>query len=152
MTKDYNSSYGLWKVTTEGDCEGRTTRTLGIYAGNISDIAFYLKDKCEYSLNFSPAPVIRVSSEDVLPHGKVTISLPIDSGTWNMSPEDRVNYFTVLLNTEDEKDRFSVDVSNYYASVELTGRMFDDSLEVKVKNALDKLTDEEKTILGLRFL
>lgn len=149
MTKNYNVSYGLWKVTTEGDCEGKTTRTLGIYEGNISDIAFYLKDKCEYSLNFSPAVVTKISSTDVLPHGKVNISLPIDSGTWNMSPEDRVNYFTVLLNTEDEKDRFSVDIGDYFASVKLIGRLSDDSLEVKVKNALDKLTDEDKEVLGL---
>ena len=26
----YNNAYGLWEVTTEGDCEGKSTRKLGV--------------------------------------------------------------------------------------------------------------------------
>ena len=44
--------YGLWEVSTEGDCEGRSTRKLGIFRGNYQDIAFALADKCYYVLWF----------------------------------------------------------------------------------------------------
>lgn len=147
MTKNYDSSYGLWKVTTEGDCEGKTTRNLGIYEGNISDIAFYLKDECEYSLRFSPAKATKIESYDVPHYGFVNISLDIDSGTWNMSPEDRVNYFKVLLNTENRAHEITIEPGPYYASVRLIG--YDGREEYVRKTALEKLTDEEKEVLGL---
>jgi hypothetical protein len=44
---------GIWVVTTEGDCEGRSTRNLGIYNGVVEEIALHLADKVEYQLNFS---------------------------------------------------------------------------------------------------
>lgn len=147
MTKNYNSSYGLWKVTTEGDCEGKTTRNLGIYEGNISDIAFYLKNKCEYSLRFSSAKATKIDSYDVTHYGYVNISLDIDSGTWNMSPGDRVNYFKALLNTENREHKITVEPGNSYASVKLVG--YDSHEEYVRKTALEKLTDEEKEVLGL---
>lgn len=147
MTRNYDSSYGLWKVTTEGDCEGKTTRNLGIYEGNISDIAFYLKNKCEYSLRFSQARATKIDSVDVTHYGNVNISLDIDSGTWNMSPEDRVNYFKVLLNTENRDHMITVEPGRSFASVKLVG--YDSHEEYVRKTALEKLTDEEKEVLGL---
>lgn len=147
MTNSYDISYGLWKVTTEGDCEGKTTRNLGIYEGNISDIAFYLKNKCEYSLRFDPAEVTKIDSVDVIHYGSVSVSLDISSGTWNMSPEDRVNYFKVLLNTENRGHEITVEPGRYYASVRLVG--YDGHEEYVRKTALEKLTDEEKEVLGL---
>lgn len=50
--KTFMTPNALWQVTTEGDCEGRSTRNLGIYRGNWYDIALHLADKCCYSLNF----------------------------------------------------------------------------------------------------
>ena len=47
-----NKYDGLWKVTTEGDVEGRTINDLGTYFGNISEIALHLADKAYYGLNF----------------------------------------------------------------------------------------------------
>lgn len=60
-----DSPIGLWKVTTEGDCEGRTVRNLGMYKGHILDIAAELASSTMYVLNFKkmsysyiePAPV-----------------------------------------------------------------------------------------------
>lgn len=150
MTRNYDSSYGLWKVTTEGDCEDATTKNLGIYEGNISDIAFYLKDKCEYSLRFSPAKITEIDSVDVTHYGSVSVSLDISSGTWDMSCEDRVNYFKALLNTENREHRITVitvEPGQYYASVKLVG--YDSHEEYVRKTALEKLTDEEKEVLGL---
>lgn len=48
----YMEPNALWRVTTEGDCEGRSTRTLGIFRGNWYEIALHLADRCCYSLNF----------------------------------------------------------------------------------------------------
>ena len=52
IKEPYNNTYGLWQVTTEGDCEGRSVCNLGVYEGNIDEIAFALADKCCYCLNF----------------------------------------------------------------------------------------------------
>jgi len=34
------SPIGWWKVTTEGDCEGRSVRQCGTFYGHIAEIAF----------------------------------------------------------------------------------------------------------------
>lgn len=52
MTNPYEQAYGTWKVTTEGDCEGRSIRDLGTYTGYLDEMAFALADKCCYSLQF----------------------------------------------------------------------------------------------------
>ena len=33
----YDNPFGIWHVTTEGDCEGRSTRDLGIHEGYIDE-------------------------------------------------------------------------------------------------------------------
>lgn len=33
--KPYDKAYGFWHVTTEGDCEGRSTTDLGVFEENI---------------------------------------------------------------------------------------------------------------------
>lgn len=38
---------------TEGDCEGKSTRTLGTYKGWLDEIALHLADKTYYSLTFT---------------------------------------------------------------------------------------------------
>lgn len=67
--------YGVWEVTTEGDCEGRTTRELGIYQGNISDIAVYLKDKVGYTLRFKRFRGIKVVGEMEEPEKTVSVEV-----------------------------------------------------------------------------
>ena len=47
--------YGTYKVTTEGDVEGRTVKNLGIHRGYIDTIALHLADQCYYSLKFTPS-------------------------------------------------------------------------------------------------
>ena len=53
VAEKYKDIYGYWIVTTEGDCEGRTTKTLGTFKGYIDDIALSLANKCYYSLCFT---------------------------------------------------------------------------------------------------
>ena len=48
----YNETYGLWKVTTEGNCEGKLIKVLGIHEGHIDEIAKSLSGSCYYSLHF----------------------------------------------------------------------------------------------------
>lgn len=53
LQKWAKSPVGWWKVTTEGDCEGRTTTDLGTHYGHVCEIALSLKG-CGYSLRFEP--------------------------------------------------------------------------------------------------
>lgn len=53
----------IYKVTTEGDCEGRTTKVLGYAKGNISDISSYYEDKKTYSLNVTEICVLDITYE-----------------------------------------------------------------------------------------
>ncbi len=48
------SPIGWWNVTTEGDCEGRTTNQLGDHYGHIAEIALSMKGG-GYSLRFVKA-------------------------------------------------------------------------------------------------
>lgn len=54
LQKWSESPIGWWKVTTEGDVEGRSTTQLGTHYGHIAEIALSLKGCC-YSLLFEKA-------------------------------------------------------------------------------------------------
>jgi hypothetical protein len=111
----YDSAYGTWHVTTEGDCEGRSVRNLGVHEGFIDDIAAYLAPSCEYTLQFKGTSTKRIDVPENKPKS-VSVSFYIDSGTWDMSPKDRRDAFALVL-----KDRpVVVKTGTYYASVELT--------------------------------
>lgn len=51
---------GTWEVTTEGDCEGKTTRRLGTFTGHVADIAATLAPQKEYGLTFTPVKPSRL--------------------------------------------------------------------------------------------
>jgi hypothetical protein len=123
LKNGYDSPLGMWHVTTEGDCEGRTTLDLGYHEGHIVDIAYGLADKCCYSLQFS-----RVKP-DQLPKAKqpkniksVSISLNIDSGTWDreMNGARRASSIDYLLKKSPSKVPFvGAQEGQYYAAVNL---------------------------------
>ncbi len=108
--------YGLWKVTTEGDCEGRSVRDLGIHEGYLDDVAFDLADKTYYYLQFTlvepkkPIPSTKPSPKSV------NIVLNIESGTWEMSGSERVKLISKILSGRPVQ----VSDGQYYASVTLT--------------------------------
>ena len=144
--KKIESSYGYWKVTTEGDCEGRSTRDLGTFRGHIDEIAFHLANRCYYSLRFKPIEEKEIIPE-FLPNGEeVDISFDIETGTWDMKPEKRVDYFKEIL-----KDRPDVRVEDgqFYESVKLISGREKTRNEIIIEQALEKLTSEEKKLLGL---
>lgn len=135
----YNKAYGFWRVTTEGDCEGRSVRHLGTYEGYIDEIAFALADKCCYCLNFEA-----INPLDMTPKSKtVDIQLNVGSGTWDMDTDTRVAEVGSLM----ENRPVSVIKSNYYGCVRLITNK--KTTEDKRAEALAKLSVEERRLLGL---
>jgi hypothetical protein len=106
---------GWWKVTTEGDCEGITTTDLGTHYGYLDDIAFQLGRKAYYQLQFKAIDDPSKTIEKMLPADSVSISLDIDSGTWDMTRHDRAQALRDILKGRP----VSVEEGVYYASVVL---------------------------------
>ena len=67
-------TYDIWEVTTEADCEGRSTKSLGVFEGHIDDIAFHLADKVYSSLKFSKVDIKQINIP-IPKADRVTISL-----------------------------------------------------------------------------
>lgn len=136
----YNNPYGCWTVMTEADCEGKNSKILGTFIGYVDDIAFSLADKCFYSLEFKP-----YSPKDYIPKSNhVHINFGIDSDTWHMSKEERVEFFKKVFKDRDVQ----IKEGSYYATVELV-KTTSDSRDLLIKSALAKLTNEERKALGL---
>lgn len=122
-------AYGVWEVTTEGDCEGRSTKRLGIHEGYIDEIAFALADKVYYSLTFKR---VNPKKLDMTPkRDKVSVTLDIDSGTWEMTSKERVKHFQHMLERAGRTKVFVSD-NNIYAAVTFSRE--------------EKLTEEEKML------
>lgn len=142
--KKINSTFGTWEVITEGDAEGRSIRNLGTFTGHIDEIALHLADKCYYSLIFKQVELVK----EYIPKSN-NVNIVIDEN----------NNFVDFNNNESRlkeifKDRnVSITDGNYYKSILLTST--DEKLQEKINEAkkqkiLDKLSDEEKEILGLK--
>ena len=110
--KKFRDTYATWRVTTEGDCEGRSTVDLGTFEGHIDEIAKALANRCYYSLHFSTThPVNQIPDPERVPK-QVSVQLDIQSNTWNMSMAERAEAMALVL-----KDRpVSVKKGQYYAS------------------------------------
>ena len=54
----------IYKVTTEGDCEGKTTSVLGYCSGNPEDIKKFYDDRKTYAIDIKPIEVKHISKED----------------------------------------------------------------------------------------
>jgi hypothetical protein len=116
LNPPYDETYGLWEVTTEGDCEGKSVNRLGIYEGHIDEIAFHLAHKCYYSLQFTRhVSELPKEPEDPKETPKsVCVIFDIKSGSWDrdMNSKKRVAVMTDLF-----KDRpVKITEGQYYAS------------------------------------
>lgn len=118
----YKDPVSVWQITTEGDCEGRSTTNLGVYRGHVAEIAFYLADKCYYTLQFKNLTGTRTASKKVPKNIKtskksVWISFDIESKTWDMSPEVRSLWVANMLDCSEQIDVYgSYGGVTYYAS------------------------------------
>lgn len=142
--EDYENLYGFWHVTTSGDCEGRTTRDLGVHEGWVDDIAFAFAHKAMYDLTFERVNPVDWSMNNENPKAdEVHVRFNIDSGTWDLKGDDLVDWAANVF-----KDRpCHVLRSNYFSAFALskTGKTVKEEKEV----ALSKLTHREKKILNL---
>ena len=140
MNKKY-TNYGTFKVTTEGDCEGKSVRDLGVHTGYIDEIAFALADKCFYTLCFA---LVEPTTLDLTPKkDTVKISLDIDSGAWDFNVADAMEYFKDFFANRD------VEVIGAHGYGSCTISTHKETIEEKKEKILQKLSDEEKQILGL---
>ena len=138
----YNDPRQAWEITTEGDCEGRSVKQLGVFVGRFYEIAFHLAKKCCYSLRFKPAEI----DTNFTPVAKeVHVGFDIESGLWDLTPINRAEFVKSMLN----KDAIvTIEPSNYYASFKVVVKEDIRSKLIK-EQALSKLTEEERQVLGL---
>lgn len=141
LNPNYLNPNGVWQVTTEGDCEGKSVRNLGVFSGRLDEIAFALSKKAMYSLTFKKLDLSVPTPTEV--RREVTIALDIDSGVWDMTASERVGTIREML--KDTENIF-VSEGSTYKSVTLSR---EDAQEEIRRSALAKLTDEEKSALGL---
>ncbi len=110
--KLYDSAFGLWKVTTEGDDEGRTVKDLGMHIGWVDDIAFALSGACFYSLKFEKQKDLIEDYNSKNPP-VASIVLDIRSGTWDMDAGKRIVWFKNFFRSR----AVDVQAGQNYASV-----------------------------------
>ena len=119
------SPVGKWKVTTEGDVEGRSTKNLGIHEGHVADIAARLRKHCYYSLKFEAVANLRQPElDEEKGEFKINISLPIETDTWGKDKEACAQAIREWLDTDNTKQVhfLNTERSNYYAAVTICVR------------------------------
>ena len=121
----FESPIGWWKVDTEGDCEGRSTRQLGEHFGHVAEIALHLADQAGYTIQFHPilnrAPCKRVMLQAA--RNRVWISLDIQSNTWGMDHETRAKWIGNWMDCDQVVAKPTNGHAHYYAGtfLELKG-------------------------------
>jgi uncharacterized protein YbaR (Trm112 family) len=112
FSKDWpETAVGLWQISTDGDCEGRTSRIITVEHGHLGELALKYAGHAMYQLTFKP--VMRTQEEK--PAESVHIQLDIKSGTWDAKGEDEqldvMNAISAWLGPG-----FRIGPSNYHAS------------------------------------
>lgn len=132
--------YGTFNVTTEGDEEGRSTAHLGTYTGYIDEIAFHLADEAYYQLTFRRVkkPVTKFKSNGP----RVSVCLDIDSGTWELTYDERKVYVDNLVKKAGRYDKVKVLGEGHYGGFTLVNPDYIDPEKV-AEDAKKKLTDLE---------
>lgn len=145
---EYNvpSRYGYWQVSTEGDEEGKSIRNLGVFLGNIDEIAFALADKVMWSLDFK-----QINPDDIPAPKNYKTRIDIYLDLKDVSCGDSNARFNIMR--EMLKDtNISVMNGPGYGKVSLIRPEDPDRIrEAKIETALNKLTDEEKELLRNYF-
>ncbi|UXQ89020.1 hypothetical protein Thu_177 [Bacillus phage Thurquoise] len=108
---------GVWKVTTEGDCEGRSTRKLGTYEGHILDIVRQLAGQAYYQLAFERAKTATVATK-LYKGSKRSVQFHVTGDREKLPSGDSNAQFRAL--EQHTRDGESLKEGNYYNAVELT--------------------------------
>ena len=141
--KSWENPVGFWEVSTEGDCEGRSMRRLGIFNGHFCDIAFGLADKCCYSLHFRKID----PSEMIVPFGRKRESVQITFDDVSYREPD-----VVIEGVRKIANPINIDVEKGMWNGHVTLRSPVSAEERKARalaKAKEKLTPEELEVLGL---
>ena len=135
--------YGLWEVSTEGDCEGRSVRKLGIFRGNYQDIAFALADKCYYVLHFKRLD----ENEFNLPKARTRKVVELGfKDALDVNHKDMAKEVGAVL--ADETD-IIVEPGRWNGCVKLTSTSKDECLRSKAMEKIrNTLSEEEMKALG----
>lgn len=138
----------LWKVTTENDCEGRTMKELGYYEGNPIDIAFVLSDKAMYSLSFTEVSAAIITPDELEKSTRDEVNLTFAMDSIYSACDDIVSFVNGFF---IENRPVYVDSKRAFNSITLKKGVPDKNrdLELARKQALSKLTEDEKVLLGL---
>jgi len=116
---------GRWRVTTEGDVEGRTTRDLGVHVGHVADIAATLAPLVHYGLDFRPEPEPKTPTLRGGADISVAVHVP-DAGSAfdQMTPEHRAVFARAWFSQATAKHVVTLEVreSNHYGCVLLRMR------------------------------
>lgn len=141
---EYNipSRYGYWQVSTEGDEKGKSTRNLGVYHGNIDEIAFALADRVMWSLSFK---LINPDDIPISKEYKTKIDIYLDlQGVPYGDSKTREDIIRAML----AETNIEVKNSGSYGKVSLIRPEDPDRIrEAKIETVLNKLTNEEKELL-----
>lgn len=141
ISPEYLQPDQLWHITTEGDCEGKSTRSLGYYKGNIADIALYLADMALYSLNFT---ALNVKAPGAPTGDSVDVSFGLGAVHHSCNNGDLAAALEPVLG-----DKVKVTVGSHYQSINITTKTPMSPQEKLRQKALAKLTPEEIAALGL---
>jgi hypothetical protein len=140
------STYGTWKVTTEGDVEGRSTRQLGVFQGHIDEIAFALADKAFYALKFEKVEPLNIGKAFT----RASVEISIYSDDDGFTGSDRTRKCEDLFIDRPVR----VEPNGQYGTVTLVaGRTAAETSAIKAEitrqTALAKLSVAERRALGL---
>ncbi|MEA3513918.1 MAG: hypothetical protein U9R34_00400, partial [Nanoarchaeota archaeon] len=64
--EDKESAQKIYTISTEGDCEGKSTSILGYATGDIEDIRLYYNDRKNYNLYVDEISVLNVKPESII--------------------------------------------------------------------------------------
>ncbi|WQZ49413.1 hypothetical protein Z3_97 [Bacillus phage Z3] len=107
---------GVWEVTTEGDCEGRSVRRLGTYEGHILDIVRQLAGQAYYQLTFERAKPATLAQS--LPKGtRRSVQFHVTGDREKLPSGDSNAQFRALA--QHLRDGETLKEGNYYNAVEL---------------------------------
>lgn len=146
--KTMTDPYGMWRVTTEGDCEGRSVRDLGVYEGFFDEVALRLADKSYYSLTLTPVEPVIASKMPELGLS-VVARLNVDQRQAPTADSTR-RFFSEFLASRP----VNITKASSWLEVTIEPRLSAKERERVKKNklradALAKLSVEEKRALGL---
>lgn len=140
LEEQLKTLHGGWRVTTEGDCEGRTTKNLGDWYGYVDEIALTLGSQGGYTLEFT---AIDMKSKQLAPINK-EVNVRINGAF------DNSNLSEISARFHASGRPVHVERCPYYKSFTIVNTAYDKNAATR-KSALDKLTAEELRVLRADF-